>query len=100
MKYAFACREQIVRNNSAMASPPHRLGTHDRARRAMTELAQCRKTGAEALAHGVVRVVMETLILPESVDIFGDVRLVSAQAAQGRDVPVSDLKFRQRVGQR
>src|SRR6516162_1135199 len=100
MEYGFTGAHQIVRNDPPMASPPQGLGAHDDAPPRMPELAQPREAAAEALAHGVVGVVVKALVLPERVDARRRIALLPAQAAERRNVLISDPVRRKRLRQR
>lgn len=69
VKYGIAYRQQIVGDNPSMASPPYCFCAHDGAALHSTERAQPNKAGTKIFAHGVIGVVMETLVLPERIDI-------------------------------
>ena len=62
----------------------HRLGTNDGAALRPSAFAQMRQGRAKALAHGVVRIVMKTLVLPEAIDFGSDRLLTASQAAEIR----------------
>lgn len=67
MKHLLAGCEQVVGDDRPMAAPLHYFGAHDGTALRLAELAQMRKAVTETLAHGVVRIVMETLVGPEFV---------------------------------
>src|SRR5690349_6873044 len=97
---AFARREQIVGDDATMAAPPHRLGAHDRAPPLVPERAELRQAGAKRLAHRVVGVVVEALILPAGIHLRRYAAAAAAQAAERRDVDVVEAEGRERGGER
>src|SRR5262245_57254006 len=62
MKHLLAGGDQVVRDNSPMASPPHGLRTHNCALPGMSQFAQLDEPGMKVLAHGVVGVVVKALV--------------------------------------
>src|ERR1700746_2663242 len=60
---------------------------------------RCAQGRAKALAHGVVRKVMKTLVLPEAIDFGSDRLLTAAQAAEIRHVCVGNAEGLQRLRQ-
>jgi hypothetical protein len=82
-----------------MAAPPHGLCAHDDAAPRMPEFLQPRQTAPEALAHGVVGVVVKALVLPERVDARRHIALLPAAAAKCRNVLISDFILFERLRQ-
>jgi hypothetical protein len=95
MKHPRVGNEQIVRDDPAMAPPPHCLRTHDSAASDVAQSAQLREAGAKTSAHRIVGVVVKALVLPESVGIGRDIQRAGASAAELRDMLICDPKSRQ-----
>ncbi len=93
MKYGLSCGDQVVRDNSPMAAPPDRLGTHDGASPRPPAFAQGSQAGLEGFGHGVVGIVVKALVLPECVHGRWRAVLFSPQASERGNVLVPDLAF-------
>lgn len=63
----FPSGDQIIGDNSPMTTPPYSLRAHDCRWGAMAEITQPRKTFPKSLAHRVVGIIVEALILPECI---------------------------------
>jgi len=74
--------QQIIGDDSPMASPPYGFGAHDGTGGRMTKFLQPRQCVSECLAEGVIRVIVKTLILPKRVDVRRNFALPAAQAAE------------------
>jgi hypothetical protein len=89
VKHGLAREDQIISDDPPMASPPYRFRAHDRARGDVTQFAQSGEGAAEVIAHGVIRVIVKALILPECIDVARHI-ILSAQTAKRRDMFISD----------
>src|SRR5690349_9847293 len=89
VEHALAGREQVVRDDAAVAAPPDGLRAHDGAALCMPDLEQAGEAMAEALAQRVVGVIMKARVLPEAVQLGRHIALAAAQAAELRDVLVA-----------
>jgi hypothetical protein len=72
VKNGSAIGEQIIRDYAAMATPPHRLGTHHRTPALLAELQQPSQPGPKIGAHGVIGIAVEAEVLPKRVEGWGD----------------------------
>src|SRR3569623_847847 len=100
VKDLFALREQIIGDDAAVASPPHRFRAHDGAAPLFTDFQKPHEAFMESLAQRVVGVIVKALVLPEPVDLRLDI-VFRAQTAKLGDVLVGNLEIgkasRQRV---
>src|SRR6266566_4469789 len=99
VKCGLPCGHQIVGDDTPVAPPPQRFRTHDGAASVAPQLAQVRETGTKRIAHGVVGIVVKTIVLPECVDIRWHVAFAAAQAAKRHNVLISDSKRHERPRQ-
>src|SRR5262249_2276573 len=83
---------KVVRDDAAVAPPPHGFCAHDGAMPRASALSQRRQPTAKAFTHGVVGVIVEALILPERIDVGRHVARAAAQAAQRCNVLITDLE--------
>jgi len=90
----FAADEEIVGDDAAVASPPHRFRAHDGAAARVTQLAEFSKAFPKALGRGVVGIIAKALILPEGVERLPCVASTAPQAAELREVDVADAVLR------
>jgi hypothetical protein len=58
MEHVFAGRQQVIGDDTPMASPPQSLGTHDDAALVARVLDQPVEPSAEVAAHGIVGVIV------------------------------------------
>src|SRR5690606_12477466 len=65
--------EQVISNNTAMTSPPHRLRTHNGTALLPAQSPQLANTVLEGTGHRVVRVVVKACILPKSIQVLRNV---------------------------
>lgn len=79
-----------------MTSPPQSFSAHDDAALGMSKLAQSPEPGPKALAHGIIRVVVKALVLPERIGDRRHFWLLVAQTSESGDVLVSDPECGQR----
>jgi len=97
-----ALGQQVVGHEPAMATPPHRLGAHDRAAMLIGQRAQLREPGTKRLGHRVIGVIAEGVVAPERVRRLGRAFRVMPQPAERPDVTITDAgrceRLRQRVG--
>src|SRR5262249_39169134 len=68
VKDRFLLGDQIIRDNAPVASPPHRLGAHDRAAPFLSQPAQPVEAVPEGRRERVVGIIVKALILPERVE--------------------------------
>src|SRR5262249_10921566 len=61
-------RDEIVRNNAAMTSPPRCFRAHDGASLCMSCLTELAQSRPELVAHRVVGIVMKAFVVPEAID--------------------------------
>ena len=99
MEYGFARRDQIVRNDAPVTTPPDRLGAHDSAPLLPTEGAQPREAGMKLFSQAVVGIIVKALILPERVYGFRNLVLPSAQPSQRDAMLIANLFLRERLRQ-
>lgn len=95
--YCFAGSNEVVGNDAAMTSPPNRFSAHDGALSRMSDLAKPSQTSLKFVAHGVVSIIVEALVLPEAVDRRRNGAVV-AQASQLRNVRIVKFERAQRPG--
>jgi hypothetical protein len=74
--------------------------THDRARPLAAQLGQPREAAAKLARQRGVRVIVETLVGPEAVELGWDDLRLCPPAAQFDDPCKVDLPGRQRLGQK
>ena len=98
VKHLVARCEQMIRDDAAMASPPHGLGAHDGCPRLRPKLPQPLEAQAEVFAHRVVGVIVEARVVPEGVGLGRDVALESAQAPERSQMLVTDLECASEAG--
>jgi hypothetical protein len=96
VKHHFVRGYQVVRDDATMALPPNRFGAHYCGGALVPEIAQPSEASTELLSHRIVGVIMKTLVLPKPIHCGRDVALLSAKAAESREVLISDLETRQR----
>ena len=63
-----------------MTLPPNRFGAHYCSRALMPEIAQPIETRAEFFSHGIIGIIVKTLVLPKAIYCGRDVALVSKTA--------------------
>ena len=98
MKHRLSSRDQIISDNSPMASPPHGFRAHHSAALRVPELPQLGETGTEGVGHGVVGIVVKGLVLPEGVDRRRDVPRLGSQPSERSDVGIADFECGQCLG--
>jgi len=84
-------KQQVVCDNSAMASPPDGFRAHQCETLTMSKMDEFSERGGKFITQSVIGVVVETLHAPHRVKIFIDTRLLSPPPAQGRAMPVANL---------
>ncbi len=67
VKYLPARVEEIIGNDAAVTSPPHRLGTHNGNSVPLPKAHQLFQTLSKLRRRCVIRIVSEALVLPERV---------------------------------
>src|SRR6187401_916778 len=90
VKYPLAGDEEIVRDDPAVAAPPHCLRAHHGAAPEMAKFAQPCQARLKNVAHRIVGVIVKTLIFPETVDVGWDFSRPRAPTAQLCDMRVCD----------
>jgi hypothetical protein len=83
-------RQQVIGDDPAMTTPPHRLGAHDRAPIIARERAQRVQTGAELLCFRVVGVIPERQDAPVRVERGRRAFAMMTPAAERTQMPVAD----------
>jgi len=73
--------EQVVRDDPAVAPPPHCLRAHYGAAPDAAQFAQPGEAGTKTGAHRIVGVVVKALVLPEGVDVGRNILRTRAEAA-------------------
>src|SRR4029078_9588533 len=91
MKYRFSTCQQVVSNNSAMPAQPNSLRAHDSGRHLVPEINQLSECQSKILAHRVVSVIVETLVLPESIHGWWNVPSRSSQSPQRRKRAIASV---------
>jgi hypothetical protein len=94
MEDRFAGCNQVVSYDSPMTTPPYRLRAHNCRWRVMSKIKQPPKARSKIVAHRVIRVVVEILILPKGIDPRRNIAPRSSQSTESRDVLITDLKLR------
>src|SRR6476659_2142142 len=69
VKHCLPLGAQIISNNETVASPPHRLGAHDRAAPFLSQRAQPIEAVPELRAQRVVGIILKALVLPEPIEV-------------------------------
>ena len=95
VEHVISSRDQIVRDDSAMTSPPNRLGAHDGASLGMAQFTQSGEPELKILGHRVISVIVETRILPKGIQRGWHVWASGSQTSERCDVLVIDRKLRQ-----
>lgn len=95
---AFACGEEIVRDDPPVAAPPDGLGTHDRASVLATSLSELHQTRRERRRQRVVRIIAKAAHPPISVGRRFCAAYLSTETTKFADMLVADLPRRQRFG--
>ena len=96
VEHLISGREQIVRDNSAMTSPPNRLCAHNGTPLGMAQFTQSHQAGLKILAHRVISVIVEAGVLPKSVHRWWHRCALSPETPELCDVLVIYPKLRQR----
>ena|SRR4029079_941800 len=99
MKHDFAFRDEVVGDDPSMTAPPHRLCAHDGTTLAAAKLYQMGKTIMERLAHGVISVVVKTVVCPKCIDLRRYISLTFSQSAKLRQMTVLDIEWHQALRQ-
>src|SRR5262249_48274407 len=86
--------EQIVRDDSAMASPPNGLCAHDGASLGMAQFTQPRQPGRKLFAHRVIGEIVKAGILPKGIQSGWHGRAWGSQTAKLSHVLIIDVKLR------
>ena len=92
MKYEFAVGQQVVSDDTPMASPPYRLRTHDRTALVAAKLAKPGEPCTKLTTHCIVGVIVKALILPKRIDARRHIAIPTPQAAERRNVLIPDLE--------
>jgi hypothetical protein len=95
VKYDLVGGHEVVCNDARMALPPDSFGAHYCSRALMPEIAQPAESSAEFFGHGIIGIIVKTLVLPKTIYCGRDVALGS-KAAEGPQVLIPNLKTRQR----
>jgi len=95
-----ATREEMVRDDATMASPPHGLGAHDRATLPAPFANQAVESRPERRRERVVGIVVEADVGPQAVHIRRQAAVLAAQATECGGVLVGDTAGRERGGER
>src|SRR5262249_39050621 len=80
VKYDLVRGYEIVCNDATMTLPPNRFCAHYCSRALVPETAQSIKTRTEFFSHGIIGIIVETLILPKAIHCGRNVLLVSKTA--------------------
>ena len=97
---AFACGEEVVRDDTPMAAPPDGLGAHDRASVPATSVSEPRQTRCERQRQRVVRIIAKASHPPISVESEGSaLRIFPRRPPSFGDMLIADLPRRQRFGE-
>jgi hypothetical protein len=99
VEYSIARCQQVVGNYPAMAPPPQCFRAHDGAALVASKLAEAGNTGSKTIAHGVVRVIVKTRVLPECIDSRRYMAIPATEPAERRNVLISDAEGGQRLQQ-
>jgi hypothetical protein len=75
-----------------MTLPPNRFGAHYCGGALVPEMAHPSEASTELFSHRIVGIIMKTLVLPKPIHCGRDVALMSAEAAESREVLILDLK--------
>src|ERR1019366_7072665 len=86
MKHPLAGDEQVVRDDPAMAPPPHCLCAHHGAALDAAQFAQPGEAGTKTVAQRIVGVIVKALVIPEGVDIGRYILRTRAAPAKFRDM--------------
>ena len=95
VKDVLLSREQIVRNDAPVASPPHRFRAHDGAAPRVSCLAQLSQAGSEGTCRRVIRIVVKALVFPERIHRRRHVACFASPTPQRGYVCVTDLIYGQ-----
>jgi hypothetical protein len=80
VKHDLVCGYEIVGNDASMTLPPYRFGAHYCSRALVPEVPQPLKTRTEFFSHGIIGIIVKTLILPKPIHCGVNVALVSKTA--------------------
>jgi hypothetical protein len=95
MEHLIATDDKVIRDDPTMAPPPYCLRAHHGAAPRAAQSAKPREARPKIVAHRIVGVVVETLILPEGIDVRRNTLCAWAEAAEFGDMLICDLKSRQ-----
>ena len=96
VEHVFAGGEKIIRDDAAMATPPHGFRAHDRAAHLAAERDEIAQRAVELRPHRVIGVVVEALVVPEAVHLGRDVLAAPAPPAECFHVLVAEAVARER----
>jgi hypothetical protein len=63
------------------------------------ELAQPGQAGSKLVAHGVVRIIVKTLIFPKRIHVRRHIPLLAAESPELGDMLITDFKLGQSLGE-
>lgn len=96
---AFACGEEVVRDDTPMAAPPDGLGAHYRASVPATSVSESRQTRCERRRQRVVRIIAKASHPPISVERRFRAAYLPTATTKFGDMLIADLPRRQRFGE-
>jgi len=80
VKYDVAQGYEVVCNDATMTLPPNRFGAHYCSLALVPEIAQPIKARTEFFSHGIIGIIVKTLVLPKTIHCGRNVALVSKTA--------------------
>jgi hypothetical protein len=94
VKHLISSGEQIVRDDSAMASPPNSLCARYGASLGMSQFSQSRQSGLELLAHRVIGEIVKASDLPKGIQRTWHDWAWGSRTSELSDVLIVDNKLR------
>src|SRR5690606_1167668 len=88
-----AIQQEIVRDDTTVATPPHRFRTHQRQTALGSRFDQLCKGGGEFIPQRIIGIVVEALYTPAGIQVRVDASLLRATAAKGWGMEIADLQF-------
>ena len=95
-----AAHQQIVGNDPAVTTPPHRFGAHDRGRPLVGEARELVEPFGKGIGQRIIGVIVEAAVLPEAIHFRRDVMGAAPKPAEPSDPVVADLPFGERARKR
>ena len=93
-----ALAEQVIGDDPSMASPPDRLGAHDRTAVSGAQRLELGEPGGKGLGQRIIRIVAEAANPPIPVRRRLDAPRLSSEPAKRGNMFVADLPWGQRLG--